>query len=293
MRDDIGCDVQLHRVRHRGCAPVVPEDARPRDVPPRETFVFTACFGSRGLAPPPRSSVAAALGTVSPSAKGRRAGGPPPATRARASQSTCRTDARRCRARKRRARTAARGMDREFRLDLFFRFPVFLTTFTEVETPSEVVLQRHVTQIEPDRHAIVSALFRANSDVLGAAFAVTGLSVTTRALRSVRPGASARLALRVAPARSPLRVRSVKTMATLEANPWPAGRTASARRPVRPPTCRSGPPSRMSTSSRPSPPRWPRRTPRSTPSRRGSRSPSRRPPPGPSSWTRSSASARS
>ena len=54
---------------------------------------------------------------------------------------------------------------------------------------------------------------------LGAAFAVTGLSVTTRALRSVRPGASARLALRVAPARSPLRVRSVKTMATLEANP--------------------------------------------------------------------------
>ena len=54
---------------------------------------------------------------------------------------------------------------------------------------------------------------------LGAAFAATGLSVTTRALRSVRPGASARLALRVAPARSPLRVRSVKTMATLEANP--------------------------------------------------------------------------
>ena len=54
---------------------------------------------------------------------------------------------------------------------------------------------------------------------LGAAFAATGLSVTARALRSVRPGASARLALRVAPARSPLRVRSVKTMATLEANP--------------------------------------------------------------------------
>jgi len=54
---------------------------------------------------------------------------------------------------------------------------------------------------------------------IGAAFAATGLSVTARALRSVRPGASARLALRVAPARSPLRVRSVKTMATLEANP--------------------------------------------------------------------------
>ena len=54
---------------------------------------------------------------------------------------------------------------------------------------------------------------------LGAAFAATGLSVTARALRSVRPGASTRLALRGAPARSPLRVRSVKTMATLEANP--------------------------------------------------------------------------
>jgi oligopeptidase A len=54
---------------------------------------------------------------------------------------------------------------------------------------------------------------------LGAAFAATGLSVTARALRSVRPGASSRLALRVAPVRSPLRVRSVTTMATLEANP--------------------------------------------------------------------------
>ena len=54
---------------------------------------------------------------------------------------------------------------------------------------------------------------------LGAAFAATGLSVTARALRSVRPGASTRLALRGAPVRTPLRVRFVKTMATLEANP--------------------------------------------------------------------------
>ena len=66
---------------------------------------------------------------------------------------------------------------------------------------------------------------------LGAAFAATGLSVTARALRSVRPGASTRLALRGAPARSPLRVRSVKTMATLEANPlasWTYGLSEKA-----------------------------------------------------------------